>query len=169
MRKSILLFLAITSNTYAQDTYLNGGTSFRDIEDVNKEAESWGTCAAAYEIAAKLYEGDPEQIKKFQDLAKGAKLSVIMTHVSDSIEKSTSVEAFDTTWEYSKPLGDSISESRKASILAEAEELGDAGLKEYLLKLSETLKVCASNTDAQKIYIELWKSLAESGLLTFEK
>ena len=169
MRKTILLLLAITSQAYAQDTYLMGETSFRNIMDVNRQAESWGTCAAVYEITATLYEGEPKQVKKFQDLANGAKLSVIMTHVSDSIEKDTSVEAFDATWEYSKTLGDSIPETRKTSILADAEKLGEAGLEEYLLRLAETLKVCASNTDAQLIYIDLWRSLAKSGLLTFDK
>jgi len=169
MRNAILLLLTITSHTYAQDTYLKGDTSFRNIKDAHKQAESWGTCVAAYEIAATLYEGDAKEIKKFQDLANGAKLSVIMTHVSDSIEKDTSVEAFDATWVYSRTLGDSISEARKASILADAEKLGAKGLEEYLLRLAATLKVCASNTDAQQTYIYLWRSLLKSGLLTFDK
>jgi len=169
MRNAILLLLAIASHTYAQETYLVGDTSFRNIKDVNQQAESWGTCVAAYEIATTLYEGDPEQVKKFQDLANGAKLSVIMTHVSDSIEKDTSVAAFDATWAYSKTLGDSISATRKTSILAEAEKLGDKGLEEYLMRLAATLKVCASNTDAQQTYIYLWRSLVKSGLLTFDK
>jgi len=169
MRTAILLLLAIASHAYAQDTYLNGDTSFRNIKNVNQQAESWGTCVAAYEIAVTLYEGDAKEVKKFQDLANGAKLSVIMTHVSDSIEKDTSVEAFDATWVYSRTLGDSISATRKTSILADAEKLGDKGLEEYLLRLAATLKVCASNTDAQQTYIYLWRSLVKSGLLTFDE
>ena len=76
---------------------------------------------------------------------------------------------FAALWSYSKTLGDTITETRSTMIMADAESLGAKGAETFIKKLSATIKVCQSNLEAQQSYIDLWRELAKSGLLTQSK
>jgi len=170
MKKAILFLLVIAGQVQsATDTYLMGDTDFLKIKDVNRQAESWGTCAATYDITAMFYEDKPNQAKQFKDFANGAELAVIMAHVADSLNRDMSAESFSAMWAYSKTLGDSISETRMTAIAADGESLGGALSEEFLNKLGNTLKVCVNNIKAQQAYIDSWRELAKSGLLVTEE
>ena len=146
-------------------SYVDGKKPFVLIKDINRQAEAWGTCSAAYEIMATLLESTPAQAKKVKDLGNGASLAVVMSHVTHGLTSDITPEKFDALWAYSKTLADSIPETRRTMILADAEALGDKGAELFANKISETIKVCISNLEGQQSYIDTWRELAKSGLL----
>jgi len=148
-------------------SYVDGSKPFILIKDINRQAEAWGTCSAAYEVMAVILESTPAQAKKVKDLGNGASLAVVMSHVSDGLTSDITPEKFTALWAYSKTLADSIPETRKTMILADAEALGNKGAELFANKISATVKVCLSNLEGQQTYIDTWRELAKSGLLKF--
>jgi hypothetical protein len=51
-------------------------------------------------------------------------------------------------------------------ILADAETLGESGSEKFIERVAETTKVCMSNLEVQQTYIDTWRELAKSSLLT---
>lgn len=164
------LSVMIASHTIGStDTsYVDGSKPFISIKDVNRQAEAWGTCSAAYDVMSMLLaESNPMKAKQYSDLGNGASLAVVMSHVADGLLSSDiSPEIFDSLWRFSQTLVDSIPETRKTMILADAERLGDSGTKIFLTKLVGTVKICAANLEGQQTYIDTWRELAKKGFLT---
>jgi len=146
-------------------SYVDGSISFIQIKDVNRQAEAWGTCVAAYEIVALLLKSKPAQAKQVKDLSNGATLAVTMSHVADGLTTNISPERFDALWRYSQLLGDSIPETRRTMILADAEQLGSEGATKFAEKIAATVAICMENIKGQQAYIDTWRELAKSGLL----
>lgn len=161
------IIFAVPSLADTPDSYVDGGKPFLSIKDVNRQAESWGMCSAAYDVMAMLLaESNPAQAKQYSDLGNGASIAVVMSHVAGGMSSDMSPERFNSLWNYSKTLVDSIPETRKTMILAEAESLGESGTEKFINKLSATVKVCMENLEGQQRYIDTWRELAKSGLLT---
>lgn len=172
MGKLILVVFAtilIASQSAAGSTelsYVDGSKPFLSIKDVNRQAEAWGTCASAYEIMAMILESQPAQAKQVKDFGRGASLAVMMSHVVDGMSSDITPEEFNSLWIYSKTLVDSIPEVSRTMMLAEAESLGEAGAEKFIEKITATIKVCVANLEGQQMYIDTWRDLAKSGLLT---
>ncbi len=150
-----------------EGTYVDGGKPFLEIRDVNRQAEAWGTCSATYDVMSMLLaESDPAQAKQYSELGYGASLAVVMTHIADGLSADISPERFNSLWSYSQVLGDSIPEASKTTILAEAETLGESGAGTFITKVAATVKICVANLEGQQTYIDTWRELAKSGLLT---
>lgn len=159
----------ISSYSFANSdsSYVDGSKPFVSIKDVNRQAEAWGTCSANYDVMAMLLaESNPAQAKQYRDLGNGASLAVVMVHVSDGLVSDISPERFNSLWNYSKTLADSIPETKRTMILADAEILGEKGTEKFITKVATTTKVCVANLEGQQKYIDAWRELAKSGLLS---
>jgi|TARA_B110000908_G_C10192800_1_gene421351 hypothetical protein len=147
--------------------YVDGSKLFLSINDTNRQAEAWATCSATYDVMAMLLnESNPAQAQKFKDLGNGASMAVVMTHVTDGYSKDIDQDRFNSLWNYSKTLADSIPETMKTMILADAETLGESGTTVFITKVAATVKVCIANLEGQQVYIDTWRELAKSGWLT---
>ncbi len=51
-------------------------------------------------------------------------------------------------------------------ILADGEALGDSNFEKFASKIGASVKVCVANMEAQQAYIDLYRQMAKSGLLT---
>ncbi len=152
--------------TAADDSYLSIDGPIIQIDDVNRQAEAWGTCAAAYDVMAMFFEDQPARSQQFKDFGNGAELAVIMTHVSGGLEPDMGHEEFSALWNYSKTLGESIPETRKTMILADAESTEEDSAEKFLQRVTNTVKTCVSNLEGQQVYIDTWRELAKNGLLS---
>lgn len=165
----LLSALMISSYSFASsdDSYVDGSKPFLSIKDVNRQAEAWGTCSANYDVMAMLLaESNPAQEKQYKDLGNGASMAVVMVHVSDGLVPDITPERFNSLWNYSKTLAYSIPETKRTMILADAETLGDKGTEKFITKVAKTTKVCMANLEGQQTYIDAWRELAKSGLLS---
>lgn len=150
-----------------EDAYVDGDKPFLEIKDVNRQAEAWGTCSATYNVMSMLLtESNSAQAKEYSNLGSGAAVAVVMTHVADGLSADMNPDRFNSLWSYSQILGDSIPETSKTMILAEAETLGESDAGSFITKLAETVKICMANLESQQLYIDTWRELAKSGLLT---
>lgn len=168
------ILIALVMSSYALGnndlSYVDGTKPFLLIKDVNRQAEAWGTCAATYEVMSMLLmESSPAQAKEYKDLGNGASMAVVMTHVSNGLSPDITQGRFNSLWNFSKTLADSIPETKRTMILADAETLGESGAEKFIDKVAATTKVCMSNLEGQQTYIDNWRELAKSSLLTMPK
>jgi hypothetical protein len=166
---SIVLGASLFSNlalAEESNSYLKIDGPIIQIDNVNRQADAWGTCSAAYDVMAMLLEQRPAQAQQFRNYGNGAAAAVVMTHVSDELKRDMSTEQFGALWNYSKTLSESIPEAQKTIILADAENAGEEGSEQFVEKVTNTVKTCISNLEGQQIYIDTWRELAKSGLLS---
>jgi hypothetical protein len=78
-----------------------------------------------------------------------------------------SLELINAIWAYSKMAMESWPESKRTTMMADAERLGQEGFEEFMSSVGETNKICISNLETQQMYIDIWRDLAKSGLLKF--
>lgn len=145
--------------------YVDGSKKFVLIENTDRQAEAWGTCAAAYDVMAALMASKPNQAQYFNDLGNGASMAVVMTHVSAGLDPEMGPAKFNALWNYSKTLAETIPETQRTMILADFEAFGEERSSEFVEKVGETVKICLSNLEGQQAYIDAWRDLAKSGLL----
>jgi hypothetical protein len=88
-----------------------------------------------------------------------------MANVAKGLRPDLTPEGFSALWNFSKTLGDSITEIQTTRIMADAERLGNEGVTTWIEKVLATTKICTQNVEAQQTYIELWRELAKSGVL----
>jgi len=171
--KNILLIFFASQCIAAEEKilYLESNESFINISDKNREAEAWATCSAVYQLTASFYKDEqPNQAKVLENQANGAKVAVLMSHFDlANLRKETSVDRFRSTWKLSQLLAESMPETRLNMILADAERLNKQGSDIFINKISATLKVCHDNLEGQQVYIDLWRDLYKSGLLSAEE
>jgi hypothetical protein len=167
--KSLIILMALIASQNAiggdEPSYVDGSKPFLSIKDVNRQAESWGTCSAAYEVMSMILQSKPAKAKQFKDLSNGASMAVAMSHVTEGLTPDITPEQFNSLWSFSKTLADSIPEIKRTMILADAEYFGEAGTDKFVKKVSATVKVCMKNLDGQQTYIDTWREIAKSGLL----
>lgn len=159
--------LFFVTQLYAEETpsYIDGSKPFVSIKDINREAEAWATCAAAYDIMAEILESQPAQAQQMKELANGAEIAVIMALVIDDLKQDITPEKFNALWSFAKVAGREIPKTRRTTMLAEAEALGPKGENSFVDKMAATVKNCVKNLESQQTYIDSWRELAKSGLL----
>jgi len=158
----------VKANTVEGATpYVDGSKPFLAIEDVNRQAEAWGMCAATYDFAAKIFsEEQPARSQQLSDLANGAEVAVTMAIVSDGLDPEISQDRFNALWSMAKLSGTEIPKTSMTMLTAEAESYADKNTKlVFLENLSATLEICFKNLEGQQVLIDTWRELAKSGLL----
>lgn len=160
-----------TANANQGDTpYVDGSISFVDIENVNRQAETWAMCAAAYDVMAEILADEkPAQSQYLSELANGAEVAVIMAIVLDGLDKDTTQNGFNALWSMAKLSGTELPKTRLTMLAAEAELYAgkDNGKdkNKFLENLTLTFEICIKNLEGQQMYVDAWRSLAKSGLL----
>lgn len=153
----------------SQESYVNVDVPFILMKDAHRQADAWATCSAVYAIASEILESSPAQAKHLKEMSNGASIAVTMTHVSDGLDTGITSERFAALWNYSKLLASSLPESKMTAILADAEGMGKGKAEQFIRKLTATLEICMQNADSQQAYIDTWRELAKSGLVTVQE
>lgn len=142
----------------------------------HKQARAWAKCAALYETLAEINRAwdNPEQAKQLDNMGNGAKLAVGMTFVVSNLGTSPeefSVSQFNATWSYAKVAIEEMPSVERTAINANLElaKKSTADLKIEIQAIIDGVTVCAKNSEAQQGYIDIWRELATSGLLTTPK
>lgn len=166
---SLALLGALTTHAYAQQQgkpYVDSSKPFITIEDPNRQAEAWAMCAAAYDFTASIIsKSAPARAKQLGDLANGAEAAVTMTIVADGLDDETTPEKFNALWSMGKLLGKELPESRKTTLAAELEAHSGERVSIFLANLTATVHTCMQNLEGQQAYIDMWRTLATSGML----
>ena len=103
------------------------------------------------------------QAKACKKFGNRAVLTSLLSHVVDAFSSDISPKRFNSVWNYSIILPDTILEIKKTLILADAEALAESGGKTCYLKLPGTLKICMSNLESQQSYIDTKQNNATRG------
>lgn len=170
----LLLILAILvpgTQLFAEEgkSYIDGSISFLEIKDSHRQAEAWAMCSASYDLMAELLEeSSPARSRQLSDLANGADLAVIISMVANKINDQMTPEKFDSVWTFSKLSGTELPKTRRTMLLAELESDTSEGSLNFIANLLKTVEVCAGNLKGQQTYIDLWREIAQSGLLKLE-
>ena len=150
--------------------YVDGSKSFLEIKDVNRQAEAWAMCAATYDVMAQiLSEFQPERAQQLRDLAKGAKVTMIMTIASDGLDPDITQERFNVLWATAKLEGTELSSTRRTMLAADAESSTGKDAEVFIGNLSATMEICFKNLRGQRMYIDSWRELAKSGKIQLPK
>lgn len=64
-------------------------------------------------------------------------------------------ERFNALWKYLKMAIEEWPSSKKITMMADAERLGQGGFQEFLDSIGATNKICISNLEAQQMYIDV--------------
>lgn len=176
------IMLLTTTAVGAQDfssKYLRD-VEIQTIQEKHERARVWATCAAVYDTAAVISERiqkKPVEAKEYRQMANGSEVAVAMTFVSDVIinldKKNTELIAakFNATWDFAKTAMNAMPETIKTTINANLERAfkGDGDLDSEITNIYSAVGICMKNVKAQQAYINMWRELASSGLLTFQK
>jgi len=147
-------------------SYVAGAPKIADIEDSDREAEAWAMCAASYDLMAwMLDETNPAKAKQLTERANGAELAVTISMVTSELDEDTTPEKFKRLWEFSKLIGNALPTTMNTSLLADLESDDSEGKDVFIESLSKTVAVCIDNLAGQQMYIDIWRSLAKSGML----
>jgi hypothetical protein len=161
----LLMTLASSAISEVPSSYISSTKPFLEIKDPNRQADAWGTCAAAYQITAELMEVDSNNAKLFKEQSNGASVAVVMTHVHAGLKKDMKQFEFNALWKFSKTLMQSIPEVQRTRILSDLEYSAENGSSMFFDKLKNTLEICTKNLNGQQFYVDAWRNLAKSGLL----
>jgi hypothetical protein len=178
--RSILFFLfaltipAIAASEGANRTPYVEKEQFQLTGNKHEQARLWATCAALYNTLAALNDTvwkNPAQAKQFNNMGNGAEVAVAMTFVVSAFGTSTkdlSPSKFNATWDYAKVAMKEIPAAQQAAIDANMELglNGTTNLKDEVQAIIDGANVCIENVELQQTYIDIWRELASSGLLT---
>ena len=159
-----ICFSYICGEAAASTPYVESTTPIDLIEDVNRQAEAWGTCSATWTILASLADEGSAQSKLNSQMANGAKLALAMAYLTD-LPGDSKIGRLRATWIFTKTAMESITETQLTRMMADLEQRDS---DTWVEDLRATKKVCEANLDAQQMYIDLWRKLATSGLLELE-
>jgi hypothetical protein len=155
------------------DNFLSVKSEFMLVTDKHKQASLWATCAATYSFVAELArkEGQEQQAKFSEDVSRGASVAVAMTYMvkflsDDTYSEEDKISQFGTRWESAKQLMSALPESRMTYLLAQLEGSSSKESAEFMDKLTETVRVCTDNEKGQQGYIDIYREMAASGMLT---
>lgn len=161
---TLMLLSAITcAQSEVGESFIDTELQILEIEVVARQAEAWATCAALYRIYAALFEEDaPATAMTFSNQANGADVAIMMTYIGASIDEGDSADAFVATAKFAATAMESLPETQSAWILAMAETQDP---EKWFLDAQATMDYCVSNQEAQQFHVDMWRELAQSGLL----
>ena len=159
----MLSILLVGSPAYA-DAYVDGSKPFIAIKDVNRQGEAWAMCSASYDLMANIFESKPATSQRMKEWANGAQLSISMTLLVGEGLGEMTPEQFYATWAYSKVAMEEWPKAAHTTLMFNAEMLGEEGTEEFVVNLSETVKICIENLEGQQIYIDTFREFMKSGM-----
>ncbi len=151
------------------DSYIDKDTPILKIKDINQQAQTWATCSAAYTIISEIFKSEPANSKQMANLGRGASMAVAMSLVLDDFKNDISPEKFNSLWSFAQMASKEWPKIHSTRMLADFENMGNQNSEAFVDKVSNTVKFCMSNLEAQQFYIDSWRELYKSGLLTDPK
>jgi hypothetical protein len=116
-------------------------------------------------------EGGSARSEELNNMSNGAGMVIAMTLLSGVLEDDTSdpemtAKRFGATLALGKMAMEEWPKTRRTIILADMERAEDDkdALLQWLANLMSTVEVCMKNAESQQMYIDLWRSLATSGV-----
>ena len=159
------MLLLLASPAFA-DAFVDTEKRFIEIADVEKQAQTWAVCTAAYDIMATvMQERSPDRAKQLGDLGNGARVSVGMSLIVNDLDPEITTEQFRALWARAAQAMAEWPQQHLSFMLSEAERLGDERAEEFGRKINATVVGCIENLAGQKHYVDSWRELIESGLL----
>lgn len=141
-------------------------TNMADIP-VHTQSRVWATCAVAHDIAAVIESSeapDSASVKESQQLSNGARLASGITFVANAMEQDEDLtpQKFAATWNMAKLAMESNYETLSTSINAKLERDTSATLAGFY----PTYGRCLALRELQQEYVNIWRELYGSGLLS---
>lgn len=134
------------------------------------EASDWGMCSAAYSAVAEIYSSDmPAMSKRASEMANGAKVPILMIFILKSSEGDEDgiADRFASAMAMGKVSMESMTETASTRLAADFEIMNaDGDGEQWFTNLAETVSICSQNSAGQQSYIDAWRDLATSGLVT---
>jgi len=166
MSRYIIVLLVLFSGCASADAYVDSGKPFLEIKDVDRQAETWAVCAASYDVMSTIMEAEsPARAQQLSDLGNGAKLAAGMSLIVNELDPDISTERFKVLWANAQDAMTEWPQTQLNAILADAKELGTDRSEEFGKRINATVVTCINNLKAQRMYIDAWQELINSGLL----
>jgi len=173
---ALLLPALASAEASAREPYMTQ-EKFLFSDDKHEQAKNWATCAALYNTLAELNQSlwnNPAKAKQFSNMGNGAEVAVAMTFVIPALGTSSedvSQSRFNATWDYAKVAMKEMPSAVQTAINANLEMgmKGTTDLKNEVQAVIDGATVCMKNIERQQTYIDIWRELATSGLLTLPK
>jgi hypothetical protein len=175
MKKTIntfVCFLALSSIALAepsQKTFFYGEHYLNNTSEPSRQAESWALCSASYDLSSQLYDEDSAVGKQLSQMANGAEVAIMMSHILSLDSENTTTESFSSNISYGKTLMSELPLTKRTSILAQFEIASDEEKGALVEQLANTTKVCAENSKLQQSYIDMYRDMVRQGLLVIPK
>ena len=167
MFKYFAIILLVISSPAQAESYVDSSKPFVEIEDVNLQARTWAFCAAAYDIMSTIMQvRSPERARQLGALGNGAKVAAGMTLIVDELDPDITPEQFKQLWKISSEAMMQWPRQQLAAILADGERFGSEREEEFGRKINATVVSCIGNLGDQKLYVDSWQELIDSGLLS---
>ena len=167
--KIFILLLVVTSSflgvaqSQEADPFLSTQVDFPLMKNKHDESRAWASCSAAYLVYSDiLSEEKPATAKQVKNLSNGAILSSQISLFMRSLDDSPTKEEFAAAWEASALTRDSNKEVAYTALLSEFELDPETALKELDAKLTR----CADNLKHQQAYVETYREMVSTGLLS---
>ena len=165
------VFLCCSAGAYANDqgwfdADFTPTTAITDIS-VHTQSRVWATCAVAHDIAAVIESSEAPNsasAKESQQLSNGARLASGITFIVDAMgqDQELTSQKFAATWNMAKLAMESNYETLSTSINAKLERNTSATLVGFY----PTYGRCLALRELQQEYVNIWRELYGSGLLT---
>lgn len=147
----------------SEKNYLDIDGPFISAKNINDEVQAWAVCAAGLKVLSEILKEDkPNTATQLNNLANGASLSILMSQVSRLISiEEIDIKKLNATIEYGKLQMDEMPKVEQSRILSDLELSGAEVMME---KLTKTMNQCIENNESQKMYVEMMRELAKSGV-----
>ncbi len=167
--KSFILFLVVAGSFFIvaksqeAETSLSAKPDFPLMKNKHEESRAWASCSAAYLVYADILSADkPATAKQVKNLSNGATLASQISLFMRSLDDSPTKDEFAAAWEASALTRDSNKEVAYTALLSEFELAPETALKELDSKLTR----CADNLKHQQAYVETYREMVSTGLLS---
>lgn len=159
---------AETNKTNLGSFHLQNDVIFTSY-DKHAEAKAWAKCVVTYRFFSEVFsESKPAVSKQYSNMANGANLAIVMSVVSRSMQENQDNFNFPSVWNTAKTTAESEVElqTNALQVIFETDTREDSMLK-LGVELGETnLETCSANATLQQMYVDLWRDLSASGLLS---
>lgn len=167
--KKIVLALSLTAVPILANTtevaQPSPQSSFLSIDDKEAQAMEWAKCSASFDLLGDFLEAEkPATAQKLHDLSRGAKVAVMMSLLSKELNPSLTPEAFNAKHKFAQLAMTTYPEMALTNIYSNW-EIDEATDSQKIDSISKNTVICMENIQAQQMYINLWRELAQSGLL----
>jgi len=155
-------------NEIAGESYIQPIQPFVLMKDINRQADAWAICSATWTIMSMLSSKKSDHVvQNYKNLSNGAKAAVAMTFIKPTLVSAEEFNEnkYEATVTYATEAMNFLPEAALTSIMADYDL---RGTDVWFKNVTKTLKVCTENLEEQQAYIDLWRTLATSGLMKLD-